>query len=187
MSEKLKNRLKKLIEKTAGTARVKREYLRRVEEGKISREENPKTHFCVYFAGYDPKNREIFIGLHKKSGLWLFNGGHLDKGELPEKALVREIKEEWGSKLELGEIFKPQLLTITKIDNPKKQFCKIHYDIWYFIKLNKNHFRPDRVLLAKEFWQISWKTVMEARKFVSDQNTLLAIKKIEKVLGKIQI
>src|SRR4030042_2390129 len=152
------NQLKKLIVSTKAKAADRREFLRRAEEGRFTRDENPKTHFCVYFAGYDPKNRRVFIGLHKKSGLWLFNGGHLDKGESSEEALVREIKEEWGSEVKLSGKFEPKLLTITKIENPSKQICRLHYDIWHFIKLNKNDFRPDRLLLTKEFEQIGWKT-----------------------------
>src|SRR4030042_3253839 len=115
------NQLKKLIESTKAKAADRREFLRQAEEGRFTRDENPKTHFCVYFAGYCPESRQVFIGLHKKSGLWLFNGGHLGRGEFPDEALVREIKEEWGDKVKLSGKFEPQLLTVTKIENPTKQ------------------------------------------------------------------
>ena len=55
---------------------------------------------------------------HKKSGLWLFNGGHIDKGENPEQALRRGMGEEWGEIVDLQIIGEPKLLTITTIVNP---------------------------------------------------------------------
>ena len=53
-------------------------FLERIQEGKITRDENPKSHVCVYFAAYDPRAKQVFIGHHKKSGFWLFNGRNID-------------------------------------------------------------------------------------------------------------
>lgn len=55
-------------------------FLARAREENLSRDENPESHFCVYFAAHDPTARELFLGHHKKSNLWIFNGGHIDKG-----------------------------------------------------------------------------------------------------------
>lgn len=38
---------------------------------------------------------------HKKLGLWLPPGGHIDPGELPEEAALREIREETGLEAEI--------------------------------------------------------------------------------------
>ena len=40
------------------------------------------------------ENREILMIKHKKQGLWLPPGGHVDENELPCKAVVREVFEE---------------------------------------------------------------------------------------------
>ena len=160
------------------------EFVERIEEGCISRDENPYTHFCVYFAGYDRETKRIFIGHHIKSGLWLFNGGHLDQGENPEEALEREMGEEWGVKVALNHIGVPKLLTITSISNPTKQKCTRHYDIWYFVPLSETDFKPDQTLLAKEFYTTGWKTMAEAKAVITDANNLKAISEFEKLFDQ---
>ena len=123
----------------------------------------------------------MFIGHHKKSDYWLFNGGHIDKGELPEETVAREIEEEWGNDIVFQKVPEQSFLTITEIDN-KNVPCKTHYDIWYFIPLNSNSFNPDENKLAIEFYENDWKTIKEARELVVDTNTLLAIDKIEELI-----
>lgn len=162
------------------TSKAYAKYIARVSEGKLTRDENPSTHFCVYFAAYDPIQKEVFIGHHKKSNLWLFNGGHIDQGETPEEALTREIGEEWGVDISPQAIGEPKLLTITEINNPTKQTCTRHYDIWYFVPVSKSNFKPDSKKLAKEFHETRWVDPNEAIKLVTDNNTLEAISKIER-------
>lgn len=166
------------------TSPVASEFINRAKEGQLARDENPYTHFCVYFAGYDPDGRKVFIGHHKKSGLWLFNGGHMDKGETPEESLDREMGEEWGLKVRLEDIGEPRLLTITPINNPTKQKCTSHYDIWYFVPLSESDFKPDQDLLATEFHTTGWKTIDEARVLITNLNTLRAIDEFEKIFNK---
>jgi len=154
-------------------------HLARIENGQLTIQENPKSHYCIYFAAYDGKNKEVFIGHHKKSGLWLFNGGHIDAGETIRETLVREIDEEWGLRANDFEIKKPALLTITEIDNPTKQTCRLHYDIWYFIKVNKDNFKPDTDKLLKEFYKVKWLSAGKAREVVKEKNNLAGIDFIE--------
>lgn len=181
MVDMLAEQLKGLISPDICDKEIADRFLQRTNKGKLTRDENPETHFCVYFAAYDPVAQEVFVGHHKKSGLWLFNGGHIDEGETPEQALEREINEEWGLQMTSSEIDNPSLLTITPINNPTKQPCRAHYDIWYFVKLRQVNFHPDQVLLAKEFHETKWTSPSEARKLVTDPNTLDAIGKIEQL------
>lgn len=153
---------------------VQDRFIARITEGHITRDENPQSHFCVYFAAYDPATKHVFIGKHIKSGLWLFNGGHLDKNESPEKALYREMQEEWGFVQKI-DAKNPSLFTITKIENPTKQICEWHYDIWYFIPFSNKSFHPNQSLLSKEFFEWGWKTIDEARILAKDKATLLGI------------
>lgn len=157
------------------------QFLRRLKKGALTRDENPISHFCVYFPAFDPVAGEIFLGYHRKSGLWLVNGGHIDKGELLEQTLAREMKEEWGRVMPIQRPLRPDLLTLTKIkSNPAGRPCRFHYDILFFIKVNKKKFKPDPKLLAEEFFETKWLTFAAARKITTDSNTLTAIKFLEK-------
>lgn len=162
---------------------ITEEFIDRAKEGRLTRDENPFTHLCVYFAGYNKETKRVFIGHHKKSGLWLFNGGHIDEGETPEEALEREMGEEWGVKIKLKNIGEPKLLTITLINNPTKQKCTKHFDIWFFVPLVETEFKPDQSLLETEFHTTDWKSIDEAGELITDPNTLLAIDEFEKLFN----
>lgn len=45
--------------------------------------------------------RKTLLHRHKKLGLWLPCGGHIDPHELPDEAAIREVYEESGVKIEL--------------------------------------------------------------------------------------
>ena len=149
-------------------------YKQRVKEGKPTRDENPETHFCVYFLPYDSQSKKVFVIHHKKSGLWLSPGGHIDKDETLLAALNREIGEELG----IWSFFKsepqPFLFTITPIENPV-QPCQSHYDIWYLLLTDGSNFNID----LQEFYTAKWLTIEAARKIVTDPSTLKAFQRLQ--------
>ena len=59
-------------------------------------------HFTVaVFVVWEGK---VLLHLHRKLGLWLPPGGHIERDELPDDAAVREVLEETGVKVErVGE------------------------------------------------------------------------------------
>ncbi|EKE11827.1 MAG: hypothetical protein ACD_15C00016G0002 [uncultured bacterium] len=176
---KLTFELEKLLrEKFAGDETAEK-FLRRFEQGKLTKRENSKSHLCASFAAYDLQAKRVFIGHHKKSGLWLFNGGHVDENETLKETLVREINEEWGLDGNDFQIGHPELLTITEIDNPTKQPCNFHFDFWCFVKVDKNSFAPIESNLQEEFHEYGWKSLSEARNLMTDKNQLLAIDFLE--------
>ena len=172
MAERLTKEITKITSTASCRPEIKEEYIQRLDEGLLTRDENPQTHYCVYFAGIDSETGNFFVGHHKKSGLWLFNGGHIDKGETPREAVLREIDEEWGDTEKTG-------LTITTIKDPDFP-CKKHYDIWYFIRLNKSLFNPDQKKLEKEFYETKWVSLDEARKLIVDPATIEALDYLNK-------
>lgn len=172
--------LKRIIQQTATTDTVREEFMTRLKMGAITRDENPQSHFCTYFPAYDSQIKAVFVGLHKKSGLWLFNGGHIDKDESPDEAVRREISEEWGPHQKMT-VPNPSLLTITEIENPKKQTCEHHFDIWYFFSVDSKNFAPDPLLLSKEFHEWGWKSIHETKPLIRNKETLLALDMIERL------
>lgn len=63
------NSYKKIIEVIACDEIIKSQFIQRIEGSALTRDENALTHLCVYFAAYDPKNKQVFIGHHKKANL----------------------------------------------------------------------------------------------------------------------
>jgi len=58
-----------------------------------------KTDLVV--AGFIFDNDKVLLIHHKKLNMWLPPGGHIDKDETPDEALLREIKEELGIDVEI--------------------------------------------------------------------------------------
>lgn len=152
-------------------------FRRRILEGSLTRSENLTSHISTYCIACDIVNDKVFIGHHRKSGLWICNGGHCEKGEFPVQTAKREFFEELGIDANFGQA-KPELLTITRINN-ERQACKVHFDFWFFHRVNSKTFRPDRDKLRVEFFEAGWKSFEDARKLVTDPATLIALDKLE--------
>lgn len=177
---KLTSELKELLSSRHLGAEISEKFLQRIEQGSLVKSEDQKSHLCAYFAAYDPNAKQVFIGHHKKSGLWLFNGGHVDSGETIKETLIREIGEEWGLDGNDFTLDPPAFLTITEINNPTKQPCNFHYDLWCFVPVDKNIFNPIDSNLLEEFHEAGWKNLDEARSLILEKNTLSAIDFVEK-------
>lgn len=59
----------------------------------------PERHFVA--TGYVVRDGKTLLIRHKKLGMWLPPGGHIDENELPDEAVVREILEETGLDAEI--------------------------------------------------------------------------------------
>ncbi|MFH1694673.1 MAG: NUDIX domain-containing protein [Patescibacteria group bacterium] len=156
--------------------KTREDFLELLESGSYIREEGAKKHFSVYFFPYNPETKQVFIVHHKKAGLWLSPGGHIDSGENPLNTLKREIREELGVKINPGENTKPFFLSTVKIGNkPEQSGCDKHYDIWFLIETDGNDFAVD----PREFLETKWVTLDEARELITDPSTLEALDIIE--------
>jgi 8-oxo-dGTP pyrophosphatase MutT (NUDIX family) len=56
-------------------------------------------HFTV--AVFVVRDGKVLLHLHRKLGMWLPPGGHIERDELPDEAAVREVLEETGVSVEL--------------------------------------------------------------------------------------
>lgn len=58
-------------------------------------------HFCVGCFVYDRKEKKFLLVYHKKLKKWLQPGGHIEPDEDPEEAVLREVFEETGLRINL--------------------------------------------------------------------------------------
>lgn len=56
----------------------------------------PAKHLVAYFVLRHPNDGSVFLGLHRKAGLWLPTGGHVESHEDPANTVRREALEELG-------------------------------------------------------------------------------------------
>ncbi len=56
---------------------------------------------CICGSAIVMNNEKTLLIKHKKLGVWLNPGGHLEENETPEEAAVREAKEETGMDVEI--------------------------------------------------------------------------------------
>lgn len=103
-------------------------------------------HFVV--SGYGVRDGKVLLVHHRKLGMWLPVGGHVEKNELPEEALIREFREETGLDVEiLGKkdsrgdceevrvLHAPHHVQLEYITD--RQGDHYHIDLVYFCKVRK--------------------------------------------------
>ncbi|MFA5075337.1 MAG: NUDIX domain-containing protein [Candidatus Babeliales bacterium] len=116
-------------------------------------------------------DRILFI-LHKKLQIWLPPGGHVDEGELPHEAVVREVFEETGVRAEIVDPIGDLGLVVNgqeiQISTPIAVFHEnipahgvkpehLHYDFLYHMKSLEEHL----VHAEKEIEAAHWFTLDE--------------------------
>ncbi len=73
-------------------------------------------------------SRGMILHLHKRLGIWVQPGGHVDAGETPEEACVREVSEETG--LEVRHLDPARLFHVDVHPGPSGH---THYDLRYVV------------------------------------------------------
>lgn len=117
-------------------------------------------HFCAFFMPIHKPSRSTYLVHHIKANDWIPPGGHIDENENPIDTVKREFYEELGHRLdnEAIELFD---VSYKRGINDPKGLCKIHYDLWYTVDVNK---KIDFAFLKKEFYNAGWFTFDEAIK-----------------------
>lgn len=86
---------------------------------------------------------KVLLHRHKKHLLWLPIGGHIEKNETPEEAVLREVKEETNLDIILPKIallktdvveefHSPQTILVEKLKPYEKEPTHYHIDLIYF-------------------------------------------------------
>ena len=150
------------------------DFQKRINEGDFTRDENPVSHICTFFLPFCSKVNKVFLIHHKKSGLWISPGGHIDKGENLFQTVSREVKEELG--LEINSLSPPFMFSIVKTRNLSYS-CRIHHDVWFLININNK----DIQTVNEEFLDARWLSMNEAEKITDDAATIKALKRLKKI------
>lgn len=169
----LKQEIESVLDKCS-SIEVRDEYTARLKEEHLVRDRDLHSHFCAYFVPYNPTDKTILVGDHKKSGLWLMPGGHIDEGETLLETINREIEEELGVRHFFAEKPEPFLLSITNIEHDIRP-CKKHFDIWHLVETDGAEFDIDYT----EYNEVRWVTIPEARALITDPANIQALNVIE--------
>ncbi|MCI9585056.1 MAG: NUDIX domain-containing protein [Bacilli bacterium] len=115
-----------------------------------------KRHFCASAFVINPIDKKILLVKHHLWDKWVQPGGHMEDGETPEEAAIREVYEETGIKITLlGERFpreddmiRPLGIQCNRKDNGEK-----HFDIIYAAVPNNE---ITDLVISNESYDIGW-------------------------------
>jgi 8-oxo-dGTP pyrophosphatase MutT (NUDIX family) len=110
----------------------------------------PAQHLVAYFVLFDPSQQQILLVDHKKAGLWLPSGGHVEPDEPPQTTVQREALEE----LDIRASFlspDPLFLTVTQTVGHGVKHTDV--SLWYLLQ---GDCAQPLWFDIEEFHQIAW-------------------------------
>lgn len=130
---------------------------------RTQRPDIPPMHLVSYFVVLDEARRELLLVAHRKAGLWLPSGGHVEQMEDPWDTVLRECREELRidavPSAACGE--RPQFLTVTRT---RGQGQHTDVSLWYVLQSDA---RAITSFDQDEFAAIRWLSLQQ----VLDQST----------------
>lgn len=117
--------------------------------------ESSHRHYCSFFLPYDKEKGMIYLGHHKKADDWIPPGGHIDLGETPSDAAIREMKEELDTTISKAQL-EAVALSVKEINRPESG-CLAHYDVWHLVHTSVSPFD----YLKKEYHDAAWFAIPE--------------------------
>jgi 8-oxo-dGTP diphosphatase len=162
----LHEEIRGLIAQVVPTDAVEEEHRRQVlawldSTGDIFRRISPGTpdpHLVAYFPLIDHDQDAVLLVDHRKAGLWLPAGGHVEPGEHPAATVRREAREELGIEADFSPVTggRPMFVTVTEtVPAPGR-----HTDVslWYVLARSTGQpLTPD----PGEFREARWWTRAE--------------------------
>ena len=107
----------------------------------------PPRHLVAYFLVTD--DAHILLCDHRKSGLWLPTGGHVEPGEHPRDTARRECIEELGIEADFRAP-EPQFITASPTVGPSPH---IDVSLWYILRGDR---QATLAFDREEFHGIKW-------------------------------
>ncbi len=138
-----------------------------------------KRHFAA--TTYVVYNNKVLLHKHKKLGLWIPIGGHIDENELPEETAMREIKEEFG--LEVKLIWHDTIKQLSEDEQSQPRVKIINRPIHILLEDLKDHQHidliyyaiaiSDKVTLEEGISEYKWASEDDLEEMNLQQNVLL--------------
>ena len=137
---------------------------------------------------------KILLLKHKKLGVWLYPGGHIEEGEMPTEAAIREAKEETGMGVSLvgrrvlppldeKDALEPVQPLLTICENvPYAAGSHKHFDIVYLARPSGVSGRPGK----GESTELRWIGASEIQKIKTFQNVRHVLKFAFKSMKEIE-
>ena len=132
------------------------------------KEGNPN-HYCSFFLPYDASAGKIYLGHHKKADDWIPPGGHIEPGETPTDAVLREMQEELKVII-TKDVLTPFALSVKLINRPESG-CMAHYDVWHLVHIPVQDF----YYLKSEYHDAGWFTIQEGAAKITNNPDFAAI------------
>lgn len=120
----------------------------------------PPVHLVSYFAPVDFAARALLLADHRKAGLWLPPGGHVEPGESPLETVHREAREELGLE---ARPWRPEPLFLTVTETVGSLARHTDVSLWFVLKLAREEtVAPDPGEFAGVRW-FAWDDLPLAR------------------------
>lgn len=113
----------------------------------------PSPHLVSYFLLIDHDQGKVLLVDHRKAGLWLPSGGHVEPGEHPVATVRREAQEELGIPAVFspvtGEL--PMFVTVTETASLVHKHTDV--SLWFVLSSGAGQpLKPD----LREFREVRW-------------------------------
>jgi 8-oxo-dGTP pyrophosphatase MutT (NUDIX family) len=115
----------------------------------------PSPHLVSYFLLIDHDHGDVLLVDHRKAGLWLPTGGHVEPGEHPAATVRREAQEELGIEAMFSPVTgeNPMFVTVTQTAGSPGQHTDV--SLWFVLSYGMQHpLTPD----PGEFREARWWT-----------------------------
>jgi 8-oxo-dGTP pyrophosphatase MutT (NUDIX family) len=99
---------------------------------RVRKPDVPAMHLVSYFVVLDDARRQLLLVAHRKAGLWLPAGGHVEPDEDPWATVLRECREELGIQAVAAPVTgeHPLFLTVTRT---RGQNAHTDVSLWYLL------------------------------------------------------
>jgi 8-oxo-dGTP diphosphatase len=124
--------------------------------GDIFRRAAPRTpspHLVSYFLLTDHVQGSVLLADHRKAGLWLPSGGHVEPGEHPVATVRREVQEELGVAAVFSPVTgeRPMFVTVTETTSPVHRHTDV--SLWFVLSSGASQsLQPG----LREFREVRW-------------------------------